>query len=40
MGQVAGNIDDVKSAQEIVNDMIKGAQTQLLSIANMVNARL
>ena len=39
MGQVAGNIEDVKSAQEIVDDMVSGAQQQLLRIAGLVKAR-
>lgn len=40
MGQVAGNIEDVKSAKEIVDDMIKGAQQVLSANAARIQARL
>lgn len=39
MGQVAGNIEDVKTSQEIVNDMIAGAQKTMLGIAGLVNTK-
>lgn len=40
MGQVAGNIEDVKSAQEIVDDMISGAKAAIKDVASKINARL
>ena len=47
MGQVAGNIDDVKPAAEIVNEMvntavstIKALKEQVASVSGGVSARL